>query len=161
MSRKDSIDNLFMKKPVVTASSPARSPDRVRTGAISAMGSSLHEMAENAKQVTKLQQQLAEGDPRLQTALRKLGGLQQLTPGDRLRPGEQPPKVDAPDVPPGHYSWDQLGDYRGLAEVAKVLQTKIQEAILAGALQDADEPVPTEYKGLVEKYYRTLSDDLR
>ncbi len=63
MSRKDSIDNLFMKKPVVTASSPARSPDRVRTGAISAMGSSLHEMAENAKQVTKLQQQLAEGEP--------------------------------------------------------------------------------------------------
>ncbi|SMD12910.1 plasmid partitioning protein RepB [Rhizobium sp. RU36D] len=63
MSRKDSIDNLFMKKPIVTASSPARSPDRVRTGAISAMGSSLHEMAENAKQVTKLQQQLAEGEP--------------------------------------------------------------------------------------------------
>jgi ParB family chromosome partitioning protein len=63
MSRKDSIDNLFMKKPIVSASSPARSPDRVRTGAISAMGSSLHEMAENAKQVTRLQQQLAEGEP--------------------------------------------------------------------------------------------------
>lgn len=62
MSRKDSIDSLFLKKPVATASSAAKSPDRVRTGAISAMGSSLHEMAENAKQATKLQQQLAEGE---------------------------------------------------------------------------------------------------
>lgn len=62
MSRKDSIDSLFLKKPVATASSASKSPDRVRTGAISAMGSSLHEMAENAKQATKLQQQLADGE---------------------------------------------------------------------------------------------------
>ncbi|WP_413712607.1 plasmid partitioning protein RepB [Rhizobium sp. Rhizsp82] len=62
MSRKDSIDSLFLKKPVATASSASKSVDRVRTGAISAMGSSLHEMAENAKQANKLQQQLAEGE---------------------------------------------------------------------------------------------------
>ncbi|KQZ91792.1 plasmid partitioning protein RepB [Agrobacterium tumefaciens] len=62
MSRKDSIDSLFLKKPVASASSAAKSADRVRTGAISAMGSSLHEMAENAKQASKLQQQLAEGE---------------------------------------------------------------------------------------------------
>ncbi|RDJ01393.1 plasmid partitioning protein RepB [Rhizobium grahamii] len=62
MSRKDSIDSLFLKKPVATASSASKSGDRVRTGAISAMGSSLHEMAENAKQASKLQQQLAEGE---------------------------------------------------------------------------------------------------
>ncbi|MGD9481130.1 plasmid partitioning protein RepB [Shinella sp. G-2] len=62
MSRKDSIDSLFLKKPVATASSASKSADRVRTGAISAMGSSLHEMAENAKQASKLQQQLAEGE---------------------------------------------------------------------------------------------------
>jgi ParB family chromosome partitioning protein len=62
MSRRDSIDSLFLKKPVATASSASKSADRVRTGAISAMGSSLHEMAENAKQATRLQQQLAEGE---------------------------------------------------------------------------------------------------
>jgi ParB family chromosome partitioning protein len=62
MSRKDSIDSLFLKKPLATAASASKSADRVRTGAISAMGSSLHEMAENAKQATKLQQQLAEGE---------------------------------------------------------------------------------------------------
>ena len=62
MSRKDSIDSLFLKKPVAASSSVSKSPDRVRTGAISAMGSSLHEMAENAKQASKFQQQLAEGE---------------------------------------------------------------------------------------------------
>ncbi|OCP23624.1 MULTISPECIES: plasmid partitioning protein RepB [unclassified Ensifer] len=62
MSRRDSIDSLFLKKPVATASSASKSADRVRTGAISAMGTSLHEMAENAKQATRLQQQLAEGE---------------------------------------------------------------------------------------------------
>lgn len=62
MSRRDSIDSLFLKKPVTTAPSASKSADRVRTGAISAMGSSLHEMAENAKQVSRLQQQLADGE---------------------------------------------------------------------------------------------------
>jgi hypothetical protein len=117
-----------------------------------------------AKKWEQLQErlhQLAESDKRLNEALRKLGGNQPLKPGDKLRPSEFQPNGEKQEVPPGHYSWDQLGDYKGLDEVAKALQTKIQEAILAGALQDSDEPVPPEYKGLVEKYYRTLSDDLR
>ncbi|UFX13024.1 hypothetical protein [Sinorhizobium meliloti] len=61
MSRQDSIDALFLKKPVATVSSASKSADRVRTGAISAIGSSLYEMAENAKQATKFQRPLAEG----------------------------------------------------------------------------------------------------
>ncbi len=104
--------------------------------------------------------ELAESDKRLTAALRKLGGDQPLKPDDKLRPMEFQANSKQ-EVPPGFYSWDQLGDYQGLGEVAKALQTKIQEAILAGALQDSDEPVPLEYKALVEKYYRTLSDDLR
>jgi len=28
-------------------------------------------------------------------------------------------------------------------------------------LQDSDEPVPPEYKQLVDEYYKALSDDLR
>jgi hypothetical protein len=64
-------------------------------------------------------------------------------------------------IPEGHYSWLELADFTGPREVAKVLQMKIQEAILAGALQDADQPIPAAYKALVEKYYRALSDDLR
>jgi hypothetical protein len=64
-------------------------------------------------------------------------------------------------TPEGHYSWLELADFNGPREVAKVLQMKIQEAILAAALQDADQSIPPQYKALVEKYYRALSDDLR
>ena len=82
----------------------------------------------------------AKGDQRLAKAM------------NRMREGT---------TPEGHYSWLELADFSGPREVAKVLQMKIQEAILAGAMQDADQPVPREYKALVEKYYRALSDDLR
>lgn len=116
--------------------------------------------AEKWDQLQEQLHELAESDKRLEGALRKLGGQAQLKPGDKLRPGEVQQNSGA-ETPPGHYSWDELGNYQGLDEIAKALQTKIQEAILAGALQDADEPVPPEYKALVEKYYRTLSDDLR
>lgn len=62
MSRKDSIDSLFLNKPASRPASVSATTDRVRTGAISAMGSSLQEMAEGAKQAAKLQQQLVEGE---------------------------------------------------------------------------------------------------
>ena len=55
----------------------------------------------------------------------------------------------------------ELVDAPNVREVAKALQAKIQEAILASSLLDADQPVPPQYKELVEKYYRALSDDLR
>ncbi|MBI3866492.1 MAG: hypothetical protein HY290_31815 [Planctomycetia bacterium] len=63
-------------------------------------------------------------------------------------------------MPEGH-GWIELGDYSGATEVSKALQMKIQEAIIAAALMDSDQPIPAEYKALVEKYYRALSDDLR
>ncbi len=59
------------------------------------------------------------------------------------------------------HSWSILRDYPRMKKVSQVLQTKIQEAILAGAVMDADQSVPSAYKDLVEKYYRALSDDLR
>lgn len=115
--------------------------------------------AEKWDQLQERLHELAESDKRLEGALRKLGGNAQLKPGDKLKPSEFQQNSGA-ETPPGHYSWDEFGNYQGLDEIAKALQTKIQEAILAGALQDANEPVPPEYKALVEKYYRTLSDDL-
>ncbi|KAA3448163.1 plasmid partitioning protein RepB [Mesorhizobium sp. SARCC-RB16n] len=63
MSRKDAIDSLFLKKPVASEKAPTdKSVARVRTGAISAMGSSLQEMAEGAKNAARLQDQLASGE---------------------------------------------------------------------------------------------------
>lgn len=64
-------------------------------------------------------------------------------------------------LPDRIHGWTVLQDSFGVKELSKVLQMKIQEAILAGALQDADQPVPPAYKELVEEYYRSLSDDLR
>lgn len=64
MSRKDAINSLFLTKsePLAPAASKEKVVERVRTGAISAMGSSLQEMAETAKAATRLQEQLAAGE---------------------------------------------------------------------------------------------------
>lgn len=62
MSRKDAIDTLFLKGTSPGMDIPARSAGHVRTGAISAMGESLQAMADNARQVKELQQQLADGE---------------------------------------------------------------------------------------------------
>lgn len=62
MSRKDAINSLFLKKPEPAPPSPAKSGERVRTGAIAAMGSSLQEMTEGARTAERLHRQLAEGE---------------------------------------------------------------------------------------------------
>ena len=87
-------------------------------------------------------------------------GIGRPKPGSQLTPSEFT-QVNGQPTPEGFYSWHALGNSSGMREVSKILQTKIQEAILAGALLDADQPIPPAYKELVEKYYRTLSDDLR
>jgi hypothetical protein len=124
---------------------------------------------------------LADGDKRLAESLQRLRegppskeGEPKSESTDRpaTNTGKSPPKPNTqlrPNefveggqlTPEGFYSWLELGDFNVARDVSKVLQTKIQEAILAGALMDADQPVPPAYKELVEKYYRALSDDLR
>lgn len=63
MSRKDTVNTLFMRKPESAApvASVEKNTDRVRSGAISAMGASLQEMTEGARSAAKLQEQLASG----------------------------------------------------------------------------------------------------
>lgn len=63
MSRKETISNLFLQKreaPAPNATKP--DTDRVRSGAIGAMGASLKEMAESAKLAVDLQKQLEEAN---------------------------------------------------------------------------------------------------
>ncbi len=98
---------------------------------------------------------LADGDRRLAEALR------QSRAGSQVKP-QPTPFVEGGQPPPdGFYPRMELGDFNGAREISKALQAKIQEAILAAALMDADQPVPPTYKKLVEEYYRVLSDDLR
>lgn len=63
MSRKDTVDALFKGRlGAPNAPPPVERIDRVRTGAISAMGASLAQLTENAKTVARLQDQIATGD---------------------------------------------------------------------------------------------------
>ena len=45
--------------------------------------------------------------------------------------------------------------------VDRALQARIQELILKDAILDQDQPVPEQYRRLVEEYLKTLSEDLR
>lgn len=123
----------------------------------------LIQQAQRAKEATS--GQLAEAERKWQALAEKLARMartdQRLADAlDRLQRGGLRPN-GGQMVAEGHYSWIELGDFHGAREVAKALQTKIQEEILAGAMLDSDQPIPAEYKPLVEEYYRTLSDDLR
>ena len=62
MSRKDAINSLYLKKPTPAAGENDKPSERVRTGAISAMGTSLKQMTDGAKLATRLQEQLEKGD---------------------------------------------------------------------------------------------------
>lgn len=108
-------------------------------------------LAERWGELESRLEQLASGDRRLAAALDKL----RSAAADGLRQSGAPS-----GIPPGLY-WLQLGGNAEWKELAKVLQVKIQEAILAASLQDADEPVPPQYRQLIEEYYKALSDDLR
>jgi hypothetical protein len=129
---------------------------------------------------------LAAGDRRLADALQRLreghddvgrtsspsNSAEQTSPSTT---GAQPNRNDNPSAGApapyrngqrrepreGVYTPDQIRHVSGYNEISRVLQMKIQEAILAGALLDSDQPVPPEYRRLVDEYYRTLSDDLR
>lgn len=62
MSRKATINNLFVQKGEAPApKSASASPDRVGTGAISSMRTSLKQLTESAKAATRLQEQIAVG----------------------------------------------------------------------------------------------------
>lgn len=72
MSRKDAINNLFLKRPPTPPAVPktpaSKDGERVRTGAISAMGASLQELSDTAKQATLLRQQITDGEIWLETS---------------------------------------------------------------------------------------------
>lgn len=61
MSRKDTVNSLFLNRLGAPNASPSTEKDRVRTGAISAMGSSLQQLTEDARSASRLQEQLASG----------------------------------------------------------------------------------------------------
>ena len=61
MTRRDTIDSLFTRKAEPAGPSAAVDKERVRTGAISAMGTSLKELTEGARAAARLQEQFDTG----------------------------------------------------------------------------------------------------
>ena len=61
MSRKDTVYSLFMTKLGAPNPSPVQERERVRSGAITAMGSSLQQLADDARTASRLQEQLSSG----------------------------------------------------------------------------------------------------
>ena len=63
MSRRDTVNSIFMRKADTPTPSAGveKNPDRVRTGAVSAMGASLQEMTEAARSAGRLQAQISSG----------------------------------------------------------------------------------------------------
>ncbi len=62
MSRKDAIESLYLKKREPVSGENEKPAERVRSGAIGAMGASLKQMTDGAKLATRLQEQLEKGD---------------------------------------------------------------------------------------------------
>ncbi|MGU3401583.1 plasmid partitioning protein RepB [Brucellaceae bacterium D45D] len=62
MSRKETLSNLFLQKREAFAPSKSLDTDRVRTGAIGAMGASLKDLADSAKHASVLQKQLEDAN---------------------------------------------------------------------------------------------------
>lgn len=64
MSRKDTLNSIFMGKPSAATPSeqPAPKAERVRSGAVGALGTSLQELTQGARAAAKLQEQLNAGD---------------------------------------------------------------------------------------------------
>ncbi len=127
------------------------------------------ELAEAFEAIEPRLDELASGDARLSAALEQLrnpstasanssAGNQRAQDG---QPQNGAPNAANGDMAPGHYLMRLSPGGGELKGVAKALQVKIQEAILAAALQDADEPAPPQYRQLVDEYYQALSDDLR
>lgn len=75
--------------------------------------------------------------------------------------GISPEEVAGERRPSGFGSRNGLPTGGALRGISKALQAKIQEVILAGSVLDMDQPIPAEYRPLVDEYYRTLSDDLQ
>jgi hypothetical protein len=114
------------------------------------------QQAEAEKAISDLARRVDDitaGDGPLRQAADKLSGATQSGAGWTLNRRVEPGQVGY-FVPPIAYT-------EAVGAVALALQARIQEIMLDNALVERNSPVPPQYKGLVEDYYRVLSQDLR
>lgn len=142
MSRRDTVNSIFMRKADVPVASAGveKNPDRVRTGAVSAMGASLQEMTEAARTVGRLQAQMSAGfsvleiDPSLisNSSISDRIPVERDTDFDRLvssiaEHGQKVPILVRPDLErEGHY---QIAYGRRRLRAAAKLGLKIKAIV--------------------------------
>ncbi len=102
--------------------------------------------AAQAQRLAVSLQPLAHTDTGLTNAITSLQTLLQQA-------GAEIDLRDTTDAPP-------QTAFEGLRMLDALLQKRIQEAILAGSLQQTDDRVPPDYLPMVEEYYRALSQDI-
>ena len=116
------------------------------------------EQARALAQVSELAEsvrQLSQGDSELKTAASRLS--EATATGFVRRTNDQ---REEELVRSSALNQSSTSVVEGLREVGVVLQQRIQEAILRGALQQNDGAVPPEYVEIVDEYYRVLSEDI-
>lgn len=114
------------------------------------------EKAQAEKKVAELRDALdalKNADAKLAEATDALDQAVRGNPSAWQRREPHDPRLGA-YVPPREYD-------ENVRRAIQVLQVKIQDIILQSVLLDKDEPVPPQFKSLVEEYYRVLSDDAR
>ena len=117
-----------------------------------------------AQSLERKLQQLTRRDNRLAAALQKMASSQGTSTSAGAAQGNGGAGNQfQPRNTPEAEGFQQLPTVMGgpVNEVAKVLQERIQEVILDGVTSSSDEAVPLEYREMVERYYKNLSDDLR
>jgi hypothetical protein len=138
----------------------------------------LDALLEAEKQAAELQKELktpvaeerrGEIEKKLGDLRRALGPLRGLDEnlrkeatalGDAIEGGLSSPGVWVESARRGYYLLPRF--YGSSVErVDHALQVQIQAMILKEAILDEDQPVPEQYRKLVEEYYRILSEDLR
>jgi hypothetical protein len=116
------------------------------------------EQARALAQVSELAQsvrQMSQGDSELRTAVSRLSDAAATGFVRRTSDQRKEEHVDSAAL-----NQSSTSVVEGLREVGVVLQQRIQEAILSGALQQNDVAVPPEYVEIVDEYYRVLSEDI-
>ncbi|MCA9206805.1 MAG: hypothetical protein KDA55_00545, partial [Planctomycetales bacterium] len=124
------------------------------------------ELSDAVAPLSRGDRQLREANQQLKSATSPNSSASSRTPGsDRLGNSTPQSFVDddrdpTTDPRPAEVGESGRRDVESLRRLDQVLQRRIQEAILNGSLQQADEAVPPPYKDMIESYYRALSEDI-
>ncbi|MCM2372766.1 DUF4175 family protein [Aporhodopirellula aestuarii] len=156
---------LHPEKPAAAAAAGARASRTLKRFATAveeirqAMGPvRLGELTQAEQQAAALLKELRRASTPAELAMVQ-AATQKLSASTRSLGRDDPELAQAAEaLPKLAAAPETLGE--GLRKVDEILQRRIQEAILSGAMQQSVGAVPPQYTDMVEAYYRVLSEDV-